>query len=520
MGGGPIRRVVIAGGGTAGWIAAYALVKQLGALLDITLVESEEIGTVGVGESTIPTARTFHQFMGIDEADFVRATGSTFKLGISFEDWAREGDRYIHSFGTLGRSTWMVEFHHFWLRARELGIAAEIGEFCLEHQAAAARRFGPSDQVPLNYAYHLDAGLYGRYLRQLAEAAGVRRIEGKIAEVRQNGESGDIEALILETGQAIEGDLFIDCTGFRALLIGKALDVAFEDWSHWLPTDSALAVQSRATEPPPPYTRAIAHRAGWRWKIPLQHRIGNGLVYSSAHMSDEEARRLLDESISGEVLIEPRLIRFKAGYRRKVWVRNCVALGLSGGFIEPLESTSIHLIMIAVTRLLQVFPFREVSDAVAERFNLQSSREIEGIRDFIILHYHLTERDDSDFWSDCRSLTVPDSLAQRIDLFREAAHAFQDTHDLFRVDSWVQVMLGQRLAPHGRHPAAQLMSEPQLRDALQSLRSNIVHAVTAMPTHQAWLRGFDAPDDLGSGAHGVAKAGERRSLHLDRESSL
>jgi tryptophan halogenase len=492
MDGQTIKRVVIAGGGTAGWIAAYVLAKQLGALLDVTLIESDEIGTVGVGESTIPTARTFHQYMGIDEADFVRATGSTFKLGISFEDWAREGDRYIHSFGTLGRSTWMVDFHHFWLRARELGVAADIGDCCLEHEAASAGRFGPSDQVPLNYAYHLDAGLYGRYLRGLAEAAGVRRVEGKIAKVRQNGESGDIEALLLETGQGIEGDLFIDCTGFRALLIGKALGVDFEDWSHWLPTDSALAVQTRATEPPPPYTRAIAHRAGWRWKIPLQHRVGNGLVYSRAHMSDEEARRLLDESISGEVLIEPRLIRFKAGYRRKVWVKNCIALGLSSGFVEPLESTSIHLIMIAVTRLLQTFPFRGVSSAVAERFNLQSSREIEGIRDFIVLHYHLTERDDSDLWRYCRHMAVPDTLAARIALFREAAHAFQDAHDLFRVDSWVQVMLGQRLTPLSRHPASLMMPEPQLSDALDSLRTNIARAVSAMPTHEAWLGDFAA----------------------------
>ncbi len=389
----PVRRVVIAGGGTAGWITAFALVKQLGALVEITLVESDEIGTVGVGESVIPTARTFHDYMGIDEADFVRATGSTFKLGISFEDWAREGDRYIHSFGTIGRSTWMVDFHHFWLRACELGAAADIGDYCLEHQAAAAGRFGPSKQVPLNYAYHLDAGMYGRYLRGLAENAGVRRVEGKIAEVRQDAESGAIEALVLDSGTVVEGDLFIDCTGFRALLIGKALGVGFEDWSHWLPTDSALAVQTRAVEPPLPYTRAIAHRAGWRWRIPLQHRVGNGLVYSSAHMSDDEARALLDRSIVGETLIEPRLIRFKAGYRPKVWVKNCIAIGLSTGFVEPLESTSIHLIMIAVTRLLQVFPHQGVSSAVAERFNAQAAREIEGIRDFIVLHYHLNERD-------------------------------------------------------------------------------------------------------------------------------
>jgi tryptophan halogenase len=510
MGAERIRRVVVAGGGTAGWIAAYALAKQLGTLIDLCLVESDEIGTVGVGESTIPTARTFHDYMGVDEADFVRATGSTFKLGISFENWAREGDRYIHSFGTLGRPTWMVDFHHFWLRARELRIPGEIGEYCLEHQVAVAERFGPSGEMPLNYAYHLDAGRYGRYLRGLAEKAGARRIEGKIAEVRQHGEQGDIEALILESGEAIEGDLFIDCTGFRALLIGKALGSAFEDWSNWLPTDSALAVQTSAVGPPRPYTRAIAHRAGWRWQIPLQHRVGNGLVYSSAHMSEEEARRTLDEGLEGDVLIEPRLIRFKAGYRRKTWVRNCIAIGLSSGFVEPLESTSIHLIMIAVTRLLQAFPFRGISSAVADRFNAQASREIEGIRDFILLHYHLNERQDGDFWRYCREVALPDSLAERIALFRDAAHAFQDAHDLFRIDSWVQVMLGQRVAPLSYHAAAQLVQEAQLGRALATLGGNIARAVEQMPTHEAWLGDFGArepPPRAAAEAKGAVAAG-------------
>src|SRR5438270_280782 len=492
MGGQPIKRVVIAGGGTAGWIAAYALATQVGDLIQVTLVESDEIGTVGVGESTIPTARTFHQFMGIGEDVFVRATRSTFKLGISFEDWAREGDRYIHSFGTMGRATWMVDFHHFWLRARELGIAGEIGSYCLEHEAAAAGRFGPSQNVPLNYAYHLDAGLYGRYLRSLAEEKGVRRVEGKIAEVRQNGESGDIEALVLESGASVEGDLFIDCTGFRALLIGKALGSEFEDWSHWLPTDSALAVQTRAVEPPLPYTRAIAHRAGWRWRIPLQHRMGNGLVYSSAQIADDDARLLLDDCLEGERLTEPRLIRFKAGYRQRVWIKNCIGIGLSTGFVEPLESTSIHLIMIAVTRLLQVFPHDGVSNAVADRFNAQAAREIEGIRDFIILHYRLNEREE-DFWHDHRQAKLPASLAQRIALFEEAAHALQDSHDLFRVDSWVQVMLGQRLTPRDYHAAARIIPEQQLTSALTTLGGNIAAGVKSMPTHEEWLKRVEAP---------------------------
>jgi tryptophan halogenase len=487
-----IKRVVIAGGGTAGWIAAYALATQLGEIVDVTLVESDEIGTVGVGESTIPTARTFHQFMGIDEEEFVRATGSTFKLGISFEDWAREGDRYIHSFGVMGRSTWMVDFHHFWLRARELGIGGDIGTYCLEHEAALAERFGPSKNVPLNYAYHLDAGLYGRYLRGRAEAQGVKRVEGKIADVRQHSETGNIEALTLESGDSVAGDLFIDCTGFRALLIGKTLGSEYEDWSHWLPTDSALALQTRATEPARPYTRAIAHQAGWRWRIPLQHRMGNGLVYSSAHMSDEEARRLLDQTVEGERLIDPRLIRFKAGYRKRVWIKNCIGIGLSTGFVEPLESTSIHLIMIAVTRLLREFPYREVSDAIAQRFNADAAREIEGIRDFIILHYRLNEREGSDFWRDHREAKIPDTLAHRIAMFEESAHALQDSHDLFRVDSWVQVMLGQRLMPRDYHAAARVMPQPQLAQNLSNLANTVAAGVRTMSSHQAWLKRFDA----------------------------
>jgi tryptophan halogenase len=323
-------------------------------------------------------------------------------------------------------------------------------------------------------------------LRGLADAKGVRRVEGKIADVRQNGESGDIEALVLESGESVEGDLFIDCTGFRALLIGKALGSEFEDWSHWLPTDSALAVQTAAVEPPRPYTRVIAHRSGWRWRIPLQHRMGNGLVYSSAHMSDEEARRLLDECIEGDPLTEPRLIRFKAGSRRRVWIKNCLGLGLSSGFVEPLESTSIHLIMIAVTRLLQVFPHQGVSSAVAERFNAQASREIEGIRDFIILHYRLNEREDP-FWRNHREAELPNSLSERIALFEEAAHAVQDSHDLFRVDSWVQVMLGQRLAPRDYHAAARIIPEEQLKDSLSSLSKNIAAAVHTMQTHETSL---------------------------------
>ena len=493
MGGQAVKRVVIAGGGTAGWTVAAALVKNLGSLLAITLVESDAIGTVGVGESTIPTARRFHELIGLDEQAFVRATGASFKLGIAFEDWARVGDRYFHSFGVTGPSTWMADFQHMWLEAREQGFAGELGDYCLELQAAKEGKFQGGRGSPLNYAYHLDATAYGQFLRGIAEPQGVRRVEGKIAEVKVAPDSGFIEALVLESGETVEGDLFIDCTGFRGLLIEGTLATGWDDWSHWLPTDSALAVQTEAVGPARPYTRAVAHRAGWQWQIPLQHRVGNGLVYCSRFMSDDEAQALLAERVEGPMLTEPRLIRFKAGSRRKEWHKNCVAIGLASGFVEPLESTSIHLIMIAVTRLMQLFPFGGVNEAVAERYNDVARREIEGIRDFIILHYYLNERDEP-FWQECRSLDIPASLAERIALFREGANAYQAADELFRTDSWVQVMLGQRLTPRSHHAMGQLMSPERLRTALAGAAEKVRQAVARLPAHQAFLDSVSAGD--------------------------
>ena len=486
MGGQAVRRVVIAGGGTAGWAIAAALAKNLGPLLEITLVESDLIGTVGVGESTIPTARRFHELLGIDEREFVCATQASFKLGIEFENWTRPGERYFHSFGVLGHSTWMADFHHVWLQAREEGVAGELGDYGFELQAAKAEKFLGGKDSRLNYAYHLDATAYGQYLRRFAEPLGVRRLEGKIAEVRQAPESGFIEALVLESGEAVGGDLFIDCTGFHGLLIEGALETGYEDWTHWLPTDSALAVQTEAVGPARPYTRAIAHEAGWQWQIPLQHRVGNGLVFCSEFLSDDEAHAMLRDRIEGPMITEPRLIRFRAGTRRKAWNKNCIAIGLSSGFVEPLESTSIHLIMIAVTRLMQLFPFGGVSEAIVNRYNDLSQRELEGIRDFIILHYHLNER-DGDFWRQCRTMKIPDSLAQRIALFRDGALAYQAADELFRIDSWVQVMLGQGLVPSSRHAMACLMRPDQLRDALTRMAANIQAAVAKLPRHQAFL---------------------------------
>ncbi len=480
------RRIVIAGGGTAGWLAAAILTRQLGALADVTLVESEDIGSVGVGESTIPTVRAFHALIGIDEQEFVRATGASFKLAISFENWAHDGDRYIHSFGDVGKSTWMSDFQHFWLEARARGLAKPFGAYCLEHEAAAAKRFATGGQPALNYAYHFDAGRYARYLRQRCEANGLRRVEGKIAGVEQDPESGDIAALVMANGERIKGDLFFDCTGFRALLIGETLGVEFEDWSHWLPTNRALAMQTSATEPAVPYTRAIAHDAGWRWKIPLQHRVGNGLVYCADYLDDDAARERLLASVEGEHLIEPRLIRFRTGRRKAAWHRNCIALSLASGFVEPLESTSIHLIMIALTRFLQLLPAGRPSAAAIARFNDQAAREIEGVRDFIILHYHLNDRQEP-FWRDRREMKVPDSLAERIALFRDSGNAFQADHELFRVASWLQVMLGQRLTPDSHHPVVKLMPPDQLKAVMKSMSDTIATTVRQLPPHQAFI---------------------------------
>jgi tryptophan 7-halogenase len=484
------KRVVIAGGGTAGWVTAAALVRHLGPVLDITLVESDEIGTVGVGESTIPTAHTFHDFLGIREQVFMRATQSTFKLGIQFENWGLDGDTYFHSFGTTGRSLWIADFIHFWLEGRRQGFADAFGAYSAETQAALAGRFATGPDAKVAHAYHLDATAYARFLRGLAEPAGVRRTEGKIARVEQDGESGDITALVLESGTRVEGDLFIDCTGFRALLIEQTLKTGFDDWSDWLITDSALAVQTTSVGAPVPYTRAIAHKAGWRWRIPLQHRVGNGLVFASEYMTEEEGRSFLKSQVEGDLLFEPRLIRYKTGYRSRAWNRNCIALGLAGGFIEPLESTSIHLIMVAVTRLIQNFPFDGDAAPLRDRFNDMSRTEWEHVRDFIILHYHATERDDSPFWRHCRDMTVPDSLRQRMALFREAAIAYQQGQDLFRIDSWQQVLMGQRVMPRHHHHFARTMPADQLRSALADLKAGVDAAIAPMPSHGDFVRSY------------------------------
>lgn len=489
-----IKRVVIAGGGTAGWTAAAALAQQLGPLLDITLVESDEIGTVGVGEATIPTIRTFHALLGIDEREFMRATQASFKLGIAFENWARPGDRYIHAFGDIGKSTWMGDFHNMWLMAKAGGFGGELGDYCFELQAAEAGKFALSETSQINYAYHFDAGLYAAFLRQKFEPRGVKRIEGKIVRVEQDGQSGRVTALVMESGAQVEGDLFIDCTGFRGLLIEQTLEAGYEDWRHWLPTDSALAVQTGSTDRIPPYTRAIARSAGWQWRIPLQSRVGNGLVYCSAHQSEEEARAELLANLDRPPLTEPRLIRYVTGRRRKVWDKNVVALGLASGFLEPLESTSIHLIQIGVMRLIQLFPFGGNFEALAPRYNAQLSNEFERIRDFIVLHYKLTEREDTPFWHACRDMEIPGTLADRIALFRDGGYAYQAPDDLFRVASWLFVMIGQGMTPRNYHHMGALLGEQRLRRALESLKTSISRAVAKMPRHKDFLERYCSGD--------------------------
>ena len=486
---GQIRKVVIAGGGTAGWLAATALSHQFRDRLDITLIESEQIGTVGVGESTVPPIRTFHRFLQIDEQEFLRAVAGTFKLSISFENWRRPGERYIHPFGTTGQGTWAAGFHHFWLDSQRRGMTSELGDFCLETVASRGDQFSLQTQPQVNYAYHFDAGLYAKFLRRKAEGYGLRRVEGKIREVRQHPDSGFISALVLEDGQVVEGDLFIDCTGFRGLLIEQTLQTGYEDWKQWLPSDRAVAMQVESMGPPVPYTRAIAHEAGWRWQIPVQHRVGCGLVFSSRHMSDDEAKAKLLKDVGGQPIREPFLVPFVTGRRLKSWNKNVVSLGLASGFIEPLESTSIHLAITAVVRLVQMFPFDGIAPSLVDIYNETSRAEMEHVRDFIILHYHATQRDEP-MWKACREMELPDSLDIRLRAWRERAHAWQGADELFRVDSWTHVLLGQGIAPGQPHPLARALADEDMRKLMHSIREPIGRAVAQMPSQQAFIERY------------------------------
>ncbi len=485
----PIKRVVIAGGGTAGWMAAAALSKLLGKVLDVTLVESDEIGTVGVGEATIPTLVFFNKLLGISEAEFMAATQATFKLGIEFGNWKQKEHKYIHAFGVTGKDCWAAGFQHFWLKGKALGLSEDFGQYCLERVAAEANKFAHLPNNGLNYAFHIDATRYAKFLRQLSEAHGTRRIEGKIASVSTEPTNGHIDSLTLDSGEVIEGDLFIDCTGFRGLLIEQTLHTGYEDWSHWLLNDSAIAVQTKAVEAPIPYTKATAHEAGWQWRIPLQTRVGNGLVFSSRYLSDDEAKAKLMDNIQGEVLTDPRIIRFKTGRRLKQWNKNCVALGLASGFLEPLESTSIHLIQQGIVRLMRMFPHQGIMQSDIDEYNKQTDFDMEHIRDFIILHYKVTQRDDSRYWQYCQAMDVPASLAHRIQLFKDTGRVFREGSELFD-DSWQQVMIGQGLMPEQFHPIVEQMSQEELSRFLGQIRQNIERTVERLPEHSGYVNQF------------------------------
>ena len=496
----PVRRIVIAGGGTAGWMVAAAVSKTLGKILDIKLIESDEIGTVGVGEATIPTLLLYNRLLEINEQEFMAATQATFKLGIGFENWRDQGQNYVHSFGMTGKDHWTAGFQHFWLKARSRNLAGDYGDYCLELRASLEHKFAHLPRNGMNYAFHLDAGLYAKFLRKFAEGFGVKRIEGKIAAVKTDETSGFIQSLKLDNGDVIEGDLFIDCTGFRGLLIGNALHVGYEDWSHYLFCDSAVALQTESVGPAIPYTRSIAREAGWQWRIPLQHRVGNGMVYCSRYLADEQAKQALLGNIEGKVLTEPRVIKFRPGQRRQTWKRNCVAIGLSSGFIEPLESTSIHLIQRCTLRLMQMFPRDGIRQSDIDEFNRQTNDEIEHIRDFIVLHYHVTQRQDTPFWRACRAMDIPASLRHRIELFRETGRVFRVPNELFAENSWIQVMLGQGIEPQQHHPVADLMGDEELSGFLNGIKSQVDRTVAQLPSHQAYVEQYCRATPMGDPA--------------------
>ncbi len=483
----PILRIVVAGGGTAGWMAAAAIARTLGRTVDLTLVESEAIGTIGVGESTIPPLVNFNRLLGINEADFMRATQATFKLGILFDNWRDIGSRYFHSFGLTGKDHWSAGFQHFWLYGRTKGHDAPYDDYCMELVAALESKFAHLPDDRMNYAYQLDSGLYARFLRQMAEGDGATRVEGKIARVELDGESGDIAALVLNGERRIEGDLFLDCTGFRALLMEGALHAGFDDWTHWLPCDSAIALQTPNVCPPVPYTRAMAHDAGWQWRIPLQHRTGNGIVYCSRYLDRGAALDRLIGNVEGEMLTEPNFLSFAAGARRKQWHRNCIAIGLSGGFMEPLESTSIHLIQRAVLRFIRLLPNGRVSARDIAEFNDQQMQDMEQIRDFLVLHYKVTNRRDSAFWRQCADMPIPDTLDQKIELFRETGRVFRRNEELFAENSWIQVMMGQGIEPRSYHPIAEKLRDDELDRLLGMIRTEVRQTVAKLPDHHDYV---------------------------------
>ncbi|KQY91463.1 tryptophan halogenase [Caulobacter sp. Root1455] len=489
-----LRKIVIVGGGTAGWMTAAALGRFLkDGHTQVTLVESEEIGTIGVGESTIPQINIFNRMLGLDENEFVRRTKATFKLAIDFVDWKQIGHRYYHPFGPYGVDMEGVSFHAYWLRLKAMGEAADLTDYSLQALAADQGKFMRANgqtNSPLGtiaHAYHIDAGLYAQYLRGYAEDRGVRRQEGKIVQVHQRAEDGFVEAVTLEGGQRVEGDLFIDCSGFRGLLIEQTLKTGFEDWSHWLLNDRAVAVPCELAGSRQPVTRATARPAGWQWRIPLQHRLGNGYAYSSEHIGEDEATTYLLANLDGAPLRDPFTLRFKAGRRLKSWNKNVVAIGLSAGFMEPLESQSIHLIQVGISRLLAMFPDKRFETPDIDRYNRVMRFEYEKIRDFIILHFHATQRSDTPYWDYLREMPIPDYLADKMAVFKSYGRVFRENEELFNDTSWFAVMIGQGIEPRGHDPMADVMSEEDLRAKMGNIRAVIAKSAEVMPDHLKFI---------------------------------
>lgn len=488
-----IKKIIIVGGGTAGWMAAAAFSKTLSSDVEVTLVESDQIGTVGVGEATIPNIRTFNRMLGLDEADFMRSTMATFKLGIEFVNWSKEGQQYIHPFGDFGVDMNNIQFHHFWAKAHQLGWKGSFFDFSLAVVASYEKKFSHSKDIPnsplanIAYAYHFDAALYAKYLRAFSEKRGVKRIEGIVDKVKLHKQTGFIHKLRLDSNQELEGDFFIDCSGFKGLLINEALGVGYEDWSHWLPCDRAVAMPCSQSMAPFPYTRSIAQDAGWIWRIPLQHRIGNGHVYCSDYCDDEQALNTLKAQLDGEPLAEPNFLRFLTGRRSRLWEKNCVALGLASGFLEPLESTSIHLIQTGITKLLGLFPSKNVNQTCIDKFNKESVFEMERIRDFLILHYYLNNRENNAFWQQCRNISIPDTLVEKMTLFEEIGHCTREYHELFSHPSWVAVMVGQGLMPKGYNHLVDSMPDADLLQSMEDIKRVVKRSAERMPMHKDYI---------------------------------
>lgn len=490
-----IKNVVIIGGGTSGWMTAAGLGKVLkkNNFCNIRLIESEDIGTVGVGEATIPQIQLFNKFLDLDEDEFVRKTQGTFKLGIQFVNWHTIGEKYIHAFGDVGKDIESIQFYHYWLKMSQQGKASALGDYTISGVASDKGKFmrpidaGNSPLSNIAYAFHFDAGLYARFLREYAEQRGVVRTEGKVVNTEVNPTTGFIDAVVLENGERVEADLFVDCSGFRGLLIEQALHTGYEDWTHWLPCDRAWAVPCESAATLTPYTRSTAHSAGWQWRIPLQHRIGNGHVFSSKFMSEDEARTILLNNLDGKPLAEPRMLKFVTGKRKQFWNKNCVAIGLASGFMEPLESTSIHLVQAAIARLLNFFPNKNFDQEDIDEFNRQSHFEFDRIRDFLILHYHATERTDSDFWNYCRTMSIPDTLTQKIEQFKKNGRIFRTNNEMFNDLSWLEVMHGQGIRPNAYHPLVDVLPAEEIERRLVSVKAVINRSVEVMPTHEEFI---------------------------------